>query len=55
MKKILTIVFATLFSFSAAQAVEVTIGVGYNLGVFAAEGKEENYARASNSIDETTV
>jgi len=55
MKKILTIVFATLFSFSSAQAIEFTIGAGYNLGVFAAEGKEENYARASNSIDETTV
>ena len=55
MKKILTIVFATLFYFSSAQAVEVTIGAAYNIGVFAAEGKEENYARASNSIDTTTV
>ena len=55
MKKLLTIVFTTLFSFSAAQAIEVTVGVGYNIGVFAAEGKEENYALSSNSIDETTV
>ena len=42
MKKVLLIIIASLFSFSSANALEYTIGAGFNVGVFAAEGKEDN-------------
>ena len=53
MKKVLLIIIATLFSFSMANAVEYTVGLGYNQSVFAAEGKEESYTE-TGTLGETT-
>tara|TARA_Y100000590_G_scaffold352501_1_gene405080 strand:- start:180 stop:845 length:666 start_codon:yes stop_codon:yes gene_type:complete len=53
MKKVLLIIIASLFSFSAANS-EVTLGVSGNYSVFAAEGKEENYGYAG-ALSKTTV
>ena len=55
MKKVLLILVATAFSFSAAMAdVMVTAGMSFNNSVFAAEGKERNYDYAG-TIATTTV
>lgn len=55
MKKVLLILVATAFSFSAAMAdVMVTAGVSANMSVFAAEGKERNYDYAG-TIAKTTI
>ena len=55
MKKVLLILVATAFSFSAAMAdVLVTAGVSGNMSVFAAEGKERNYDYAG-TIAKTTI
>ena len=55
MKKVLLILVATVFSFSAAMAdVMVTAGMSFNNSVFAAEGKERNYDYAG-TIATTTV
>jgi len=44
MKKVLLLIFAGMFAVSSALAQpSITIGLGINQGVFAAEGKEENF------------
>ena len=53
MKKVLLIIIASIFSFSAANA-EVTFGISMNKGGFAAEGKERNYDYAG-SLEKTTI
>ena len=53
MKKVLLILIASIFSFSAAIA-EVTIGLSYNKGGFAAEGKERNYDYVG-ALEKTTI
>ena len=55
MKKVLLILVATVFSFSAAMAdVMVTLGASANQSVFAAEGKERNYGYAG-ALTKTTI
>jgi len=54
MKKVLLIIIASLFSFASANAVEISVGIGYNNAVFAAEGKEDGY-NESGTLSETTV
>ena len=53
MKKVLLIIIASIFSFSAANA-EVTFGLSMNQGGFAAEGKERNYDYVG-ALEKTTV
>ena len=48
MKKVLLIIFAGMFSFSQASAgmlgdASITVGLGYNEAVFAAQGQERNH------------
>ena len=55
MKKVLLLILAGMFAFSSALAQpSITIGVGLNQGVFAAEGKEDNFDE-SGSLKSTTV
>ena len=44
MKKVLLVILAGMFAFGSAYAQpSFTIGLGLNKGVFAAEGREENF------------
>ena len=55
MKKVLLIILAGMFAFGTAQAQpSFTIGLGLNKGVFAAEGREDNFDE-SGSLKTTTV
>ena len=54
MKKVLLIIIASIFSFSAANAAEVSFGISLNQGGFAGEGKERNYGYAG-SLEKTTI
>ena len=54
MKKVLLLILAGMFAATTALAQpSMTIGVGLNKGVFAAEGKEENFV--DGSLGTTTV
>ena len=55
MKKVLLIILAGMFALTSAYAQpSFTLGVGLNKGVFAAEGKEDNFDE-SGSLAATTV
>ena len=55
MKKVLLLILAGMFAATTALALpSMTIGVGINKGVFAAEGKEDNFD-GSGSLAATTV
>ena len=55
MKKVLLIILAGMFALTSAYAQpSFTLGVGLNKGVFAAEGKEDNFDE-SGSLKTTTV
>ena len=44
MKKVLLVILSGMFAFGSAMAQpSFTIGVGLNHGVFAGEGREENF------------
>ena len=49
MKKVLLIIFASLLSFTSANAVEFTVGLSGVNSVFAAEGTENNYNESGAS------
>ena len=54
MKKVLLLILAGMFAATTALAQpSMTVGVGLNKGVFAAEGKEENFV--DGSLGTTTV
>ena len=54
MKKVLLIILAGMFALTSAYAQpSFTLGVGLNKGVFAAEGKEDNFDE-SGSLNSTT-
>ena len=53
MKKVLLIIVASIFSFSAANA-DVSFGISMNEAVYAAEGKERNYDY-QGTLEKTTV
>ena len=55
MKKVLLIILAGMFAFTSSNAQPTfTVGLGFNKGVFAAEGKEDNFDE-SGSLKTTTV
>ena len=55
MKKVLLIILAGMFAFTSSNAQPTfTVGLGFNKGVFAAEGKEDNFDE-SGSLNSTTV
>ena len=55
MKKVLLIILAGMFAFTSSNAQPTfTVGLGFNKGVFAAEGKEDNFDEGG-SLATTTV
>ena len=55
MKKVLLVILAGLFTIGSAYAQpSYTIGIGFNKGVFAAEGREDNF-NESGTLAATTV
>ena len=55
MKKVLLVILAGLFTIGSAYAQpSYTIGIGFNKGVFAAEGKEDNFSETGSLASTTT-
>ena len=54
MKKVLLVILAGLFTIGSAYAQpSYTIGIGFNKGVFAAEGKEDNFDESGSLASQT--